>query len=141
MKTGFCFLLASARTISVQWTLVSMVRTGLSTMSSTPTAAARWKTTSASSTSSATIDGEAADSIVYENRRLGLEVADVVDRAGGEVVEDVDTRAAADELLGEMASDEAGTTCQQGAHRTFTEPALVPSATSRAPATEPHQAR
>ena len=54
MKTGFFFLFAGASTTSVQWTLVSIVRTGLSTISSTPTAAARWKTTSASSTSSAT---------------------------------------------------------------------------------------
>ncbi len=64
MNTGFFFLLASARTTSVQCTLVSIVRTGLSMISSTPTAAARWKTTSASSTASATMSCLAADSIV-----------------------------------------------------------------------------
>src|SRR4051794_6433329 len=53
-RTGLPFLLAFASTTSVQRTLVSMVRTGLLTISSTPTAAARWKTMSASSTSSAT---------------------------------------------------------------------------------------
>ena len=42
MKTGFFFLLACASTTSVPCTLVSIVRTGLSTISSTPTAAARW---------------------------------------------------------------------------------------------------
>ena len=51
--TFFFFLLASFSSISVPWTLVSMVFTGLSTMSRTPTAAARWKTTSTRSTSSA----------------------------------------------------------------------------------------
>jgi hypothetical protein len=52
-RTFFFFLLASFSTISVPWTLVSMVLTGLSTMSRTPTAAARWKTTSARSITSA----------------------------------------------------------------------------------------
>ena len=41
-KTGLRFLHACASTTSVQCTLVSIVRTGLSTISSTPTAAARW---------------------------------------------------------------------------------------------------
>ena len=53
MRTFLRFLLAWARTISVACTFVSMVRTGLSTMSFTPTAAARWITTSARSMSSA----------------------------------------------------------------------------------------
>ena len=53
MSTFFFFLFASFSTISVPWTLVSMVLTGLSTISRTPTAAARWKTTSARSISSA----------------------------------------------------------------------------------------
>jgi len=44
---------AASRINCVPFTLVSMVLTGLSTMSLTPTAAARWTTTSASSTSSA----------------------------------------------------------------------------------------
>ena len=52
-STFFRFLLASFSTISVPCTFVSMVLTGLSTMRRTPTAAARWKTTSARSTSSA----------------------------------------------------------------------------------------
>src|SRR5947208_2521260 len=65
MNTGFFFLFAWARTTSVQCTLVSMVWTGLSTISSTPTAAARWNTTSASSTSSATRGALAAESTVY----------------------------------------------------------------------------
>jgi hypothetical protein len=49
-------LFAWARTTSVPWTFVSIVRTGLSTISFTPTAAARWNTTSHSSTNSATTD-------------------------------------------------------------------------------------
>ena len=52
-STFFFFLLASFSTISVPCTLVSMVLTGLSTMSRTPTAAARWNTTSTRSISSA----------------------------------------------------------------------------------------
>ncbi len=55
MSTFFFFLLALASTTSVPCTLVSMVRTGLSTIRRTPTAAARWKTTSHWSTSSATV--------------------------------------------------------------------------------------
>ena len=46
MSTFFFFLLASVRTFSVPLMLVSMVLTGLSTMSRTPTAAARWTTMS-----------------------------------------------------------------------------------------------
>ena len=53
ISTFFFFLLASFSTISVPCTLVSMVLTGLSTISRTPTAAARWKTTSTRSISSA----------------------------------------------------------------------------------------
>ena len=41
MRTFFFFLLAAASTTSVPCTFVSMVRTGLSTISLTPTAAAR----------------------------------------------------------------------------------------------------
>jgi hypothetical protein len=41
-NTGRFFLAAAESTTSVHWMLVSMVRTGLSTMSLTPTAAARW---------------------------------------------------------------------------------------------------
>src|SRR4051794_22611584 len=72
MTTGFFFLLALASTTSVAPTFVSMVRTGLSTISSTPTAAARWYTTSASSTSSATTGALWHESIVYEKRSLAL---------------------------------------------------------------------
>ncbi len=47
MNTSFFFLTAWRSTTSVPCTLVSMVCTGCSTISFTPTAAARWKTTSA----------------------------------------------------------------------------------------------
>ncbi len=53
IRTFFLFLLANSSTPSVPLTLVSIVRTGLSTMSRTPTEAARWKTASQSSISSA----------------------------------------------------------------------------------------
>ena len=46
MSTCFFFLFGVLSTTSVPCTLVSIVRTGLSTISLTPTAAARWKTTS-----------------------------------------------------------------------------------------------
>ena len=51
--TFFFFLFASSRTFSVPLMFVSMVRIGLSTISLTPTAAARWNTMSQRSTSSA----------------------------------------------------------------------------------------
>jgi hypothetical protein len=51
---SFFFFAALCSTISVPRMLVSMVRTGLSTIWKTPTEAARWNTTSAWSTSSAT---------------------------------------------------------------------------------------
>ena len=54
MKTSFFFFAAWRRMTSVPCTLVSMVCTGRSTISLTPTAAARWKITSARSTISAT---------------------------------------------------------------------------------------
>ena len=63
-STFLRFLLASFSTISVPCTLVSIVLTGLSTISRTPTAAARWKTTSARSTSSASIGSLSTLSIV-----------------------------------------------------------------------------
>ena len=53
MSTFFFFLLACRSTTSVPWTLASIVWTGSSTIFFTPTAAARWKTTSAPSISSA----------------------------------------------------------------------------------------
>ena len=84
------FLVAWTSTTSVAWTFVSIVRTGLSTISSTPTAAARWKTASALSTSSATSGVLVAGVDRVLEAVPVLEVADVVDPARREVVEDVD---------------------------------------------------
>src|SRR5438067_8311121 len=53
ITTSFFFLLACFNTASVPCTLVSIVWTGCSTISFTPTAAAKWKTTSLRSMSSA----------------------------------------------------------------------------------------
>ena len=53
ITTSFFFLFACRSTTSVPCTLVSIVWTGASTISFTPTAAARWKTTSQPSMSSA----------------------------------------------------------------------------------------
>src|SRR6266850_2593029 len=53
ITTSFFFLFACFSTTSVPCTLVSIVWTGCSTISLTPTAAARWKTTSLRSISSA----------------------------------------------------------------------------------------
>ncbi len=64
MTTSFFFLLACFSTTSVPWTLVSIVWTGCSTISFTPTAAARWNTTSARSTSSASSGSLVTESIV-----------------------------------------------------------------------------
>lgn len=46
MSTGRPKRWAASRTTSVPWMMERMVRTGWSTMSCTPTAAARWKTAS-----------------------------------------------------------------------------------------------
>src|SRR6266480_258626 len=67
IMTRFLFFAASSRTISVPLMFVSIVRTGLSTMSLTPTAAARCKITSASSTSSAISDRFITVSRTYLN--------------------------------------------------------------------------
>ncbi len=64
MMTSFFFLLACVSTTSVPLTFVSIVWTGRSTMSLTPTAAARWKTTSLRSTSSARTGSLVTESIV-----------------------------------------------------------------------------
>ena len=64
MSTSFFFLLACLSTTSVPCTLVSIVRTGSSTMRRTPTAAARWKTTSQPSMSSASSGSLAMVSMV-----------------------------------------------------------------------------
>jgi len=63
--TGFCFLAAAWSTASVALTLVSMVCTGFSTMSRTPTAAARCTVTSHRSTSSLTRGRSVAEPIRY----------------------------------------------------------------------------
>ncbi len=47
---------------------------------------------------------------------LVLEVPDVLDRAGGKVVEDVDLVAALEQLVGEMGADEAGSAGDQVPH-------------------------
>ena len=64
MNTSFFFLFACFSTTSVPCTLVSMVWTGCSTISLTPTAAARWNTTSLRSISSASSGSLVTESIV-----------------------------------------------------------------------------
>src|SRR5688572_11746061 len=66
MITSFFFLLACFSTTSVPCTLVSIVCTGRSTISFTPTAAARWKTTSLRSIHSASSGSLSMVSITYE---------------------------------------------------------------------------
>src|SRR5262245_10729369 len=66
MKTSFFFLFACFKTTSVPCTLVSIVCTGCSTISLTPTAAARWNTTSLRSIISASSDSFVTESIAYE---------------------------------------------------------------------------
>ena len=62
--TSLPFLLACVSTTSVPCTFVSIVRTGASTMSFTPTAAARWTTVSHRSTISASSGSLVTESIV-----------------------------------------------------------------------------
>src|SRR6266849_3579358 len=65
MTTSFFFLLACFSTTSVPCTLVSMVYTGCSTISFTPTAAAKWKTTSLRSINSASSGSLLTESMKY----------------------------------------------------------------------------
>ena len=75
MTTSFFFLFACLSTTSVPCTLVSMVWTGCSTISFTPTAAARWKTTSLWSIISASSGSLVTVSITYENLARPLRCA------------------------------------------------------------------
>ena len=68
MNTSFFPGAACRSTISVPRTFVSMVWTGSCTMSFTPTAAARWKTTSARSIMAATSGSLKTVSMVQLNR-------------------------------------------------------------------------
>ena len=95
-----------------------MVRTGDSTISFTPTAAARWKMRSQLSTSSA-IDRHVragVDDVV--EALLALEVPDVVDAAGGQVVDDEDLVAALQQLVRQVRPDEARAAGDQITHQT-----------------------
>ena len=71
MKTSFFFLFACFSTTSVPCTLVSIVCTGCSTISFTPTAAARWNTTSLRSIISASSDSLVTESMAYEKPGVG----------------------------------------------------------------------
>src|SRR5436190_18726461 len=67
ITTSFFFLLACLSTTSVPCTLVSIVYTGCSTISLTPTAAAKWNTTSLRSISSASSGSLFTLSMKYSN--------------------------------------------------------------------------
>src|SRR5262245_49188016 len=75
ITTSFFFLLACFNTTSVPWTLFSIVWTGCSTISFTPTAAARWKTTSPRSMSSASSGSLLTVSMKYSNPARPLRCA------------------------------------------------------------------
>ena len=74
MKTSF-FSCCRASDDFVPCTLVSIVCTGCSTMSFTPTAAARWKTTSLRSIISARSDSLVTESTTYEKCLMALRCA------------------------------------------------------------------
>ncbi len=117
MSTSFFFLLACLRTTSVPCTLVSIVWTGASTISFTPTAAARCTTTSQRSTSSASSGSLVTRVDRVVEVRMRLEMGDVVDRAGRQVVEDEDLVAALEQRLGQVGADEAGAAGDQNTHQ------------------------
>ena len=108
MTTSFFFLFACLSTTSVPCTLVSIVWTGASTISFTPTAAARWKTTSAAvdQLGQQRLVGDAVDRVA--EARAALEVLDVLDRARRQVVEDRHLVAGGQQRLGQVRSDEPG---------------------------------
>ena len=97
------------------WMFVTSVCTGSSTISRTPTAAARW------------IDDVAAVHELVHDRRLEhgvddevevaalAQVRDVPLGAGRQVVEDEDLPAVGEQQLREMRADEAGAAGDQGA--------------------------
>ena len=88
----------------------------LSTISFTPTAAARWKTTSARSISSASSGSliDAVDGVVEAG--AVLEVRDVVDRPGREVVEHVDLVPVVEQSIRQMGADEPGAAGDEHSH-------------------------
>ena len=102
-------------TVSVPWMFVTSVRTGSSTISRTPTAAARWKTTSQRCTSSFTTDDLSTESTIEVEVAALAQVGDVALRPGREVVEDEDLPAVGEQALREMRADEARAAGDQGA--------------------------
>ena len=114
MTTFFFFLLACFSTTSVPCTLVSIVCTGCSTISLTPTAAAKWKITSLRSISSASSGSFVSVSMTYLNRgfafRWPMLRIEPVDRLSM-----MSTSCPSfEQRLGEMRSDE---TCAAGDQR------------------------
>ena len=116
MTTSFFFLFACFSTTSVPCTLVSIVCTGCSTISLTPTAAARWKTTSLRSISSASSGSLLTESMMYSKPGRPLRCAmlsiDPVDRLS----RTQHLVAAVEQRFGEMRSDEAGAAGDQRSH-------------------------
>ena len=116
MKTSFFFLAACLSTTSVPCTLVSIVCTGCSTISLTPTAAARWNTTSQRSIISARSGSFVTESTTYENRgeplRCEMLSIDPVDRLSRieHLVPEIE------QPLGEVRADEAGAAGQERLH-------------------------
>ena len=115
--TSFFFLFACLSTTSVPCTLVSIVRTGASTISFTPTAAARWNTTSQSSTSSASSGSFVMSPIDVLETRPAPSVArcsesSPVDRLS--ITEHVVARG--EQGFGQVRSDEAGSAGDERAH-------------------------
>src|SRR3954469_9448349 len=84
ITTSFFFLLACLSTTSVPCTLVSIVYTGCSTINLTPTAAAKWNTTSQRSINSASSGSLVTVSMKYSKRgrpfRCAMLSIDPVDR-------------------------------------------------------------
>ena len=107
MTTFFFFLFACFSTTSVPCTLVSMVCTGCSTISFTPDRRREMKDDVVA------IDELGEQRLVRQRvddvfeLRMGFQMADVADRSGRQVVDDVDFMPVIQQRLCQMRSDEA----------------------------------
>ena len=108
MNTSFFFLLACLSTTSVPCTLVSMVWTGLldDQLHADGGGEMEDDVVAIDQLGEQRLVDDRVDRVV-ELRRSALRCVDVVDRAGGEVVEDVDLMAAVEQRFRQMRADEA----------------------------------
>ena len=116
MNTSFFFFAACRRITSVPCTLVSMVCTGScdDQLHADGRGQVEDHRGAIDELGDQRLVEHAVDGVV--EAAVALEVRDVVDAPGGQIVEDEDFVAALEQRLGEMRADEAGSASDQDAH-------------------------